>query len=74
MRYRVRVDAVDRAARDRSWAGLCAGCTYARRVESDRGSVFYLCLRSASDPAFQKYPRLPVVRCAGYVSAEAARE
>jgi hypothetical protein len=37
-----------------------------RKMESDRGSIFYLCQRSATDPSFPKYPRLPVLRCAGY--------
>ena len=37
-----------------------------RLVESDRGSTFYLCERSASDPGFPKYPRLPVLQCRGY--------
>src|ERR1700733_6562552 len=37
-----------------------------RQITSDRGSVFYQCLRSATDPSFPKYPRLPVVRCGGY--------
>ena len=37
---------------ERSRAGLCADCLYARRVEAARGSIFYLCERSASDPAF----------------------
>jgi len=46
--------------------GLCASCAYARRVESNRGSVFYLCERSAIDPKFAKYPRLPVSECSGY--------
>jgi len=46
--------------------GLCADCANGRRVESARGSVFWLCERSATDPAFAKYPRLPVLRCPGY--------
>ena len=33
---------------------------------SDRGSVFYLCELSKVDARFPKYPRLPVLRCAGY--------
>jgi hypothetical protein len=33
---------------------------------SDRGSVFYLCQLSKVDPSFPKYPRLPVLACAGY--------
>lgn len=47
-------------------AGLCASCRHARRIESDRGSVFYLCELSASDPRFRKYPALPVIQCSGY--------
>jgi hypothetical protein len=46
--------------------GLCAGCRYMRRVESDRGSTFYFCEVSITDPNFPKYPRLPVVKCSGY--------
>jgi hypothetical protein len=42
-----------------------------RRMESDRGSVFYLCWLSASDTRFAKYPRLPVLECAGYQSLTA---
>jgi hypothetical protein len=53
--------------RERQRAGLCADCAYARRIQNDRGSVFYFCERSKSDAAFPKYPRLPVRRCAGYV-------
>ncbi|HXZ10964.1 MAG TPA: hypothetical protein VEG64_01105 [Candidatus Sulfotelmatobacter sp.] len=54
----------DKAARER--AGLCADCIYARRIESSRGSKFILCERSATDPAYPKYPRLPVLTCPGY--------
>jgi hypothetical protein len=46
--------------------GLCADCRFMRRMESDRGSTFYLCELSASDSGFPKYPRLPVLRCPGY--------
>ena len=46
--------------------GLCEHCRFMRRIESDRGSTFYMCLRSATDPEFPKYPRLPVLRCSGY--------
>jgi len=47
-------------------AGLCADCQHARRVESSRQATFYLCKRSETDPSFPKYPRLPVIECAGY--------
>jgi hypothetical protein len=47
-------------------AGLCARCRFMRQIKSDRGSTFYLCERSATDAAFPKYPRLPVLECEGY--------
>jgi hypothetical protein len=46
-------------------AGLCASCRHARVVRTER-SAFWLCERSRSDPAFPRYPRLPVLRCRGY--------
>ena len=56
---------------ERAEIGLCAECVYGRRIESARGSVFYLCERSATDPAFPKYPWLPVMECSGYDEARA---
>jgi len=50
----------------RDAVGLCGECRHARRVESAKGSVFWLCARSAVDPRFAKYPRLPVLRCVGF--------
>jgi hypothetical protein len=47
-------------------AGLCATCAHATVITSDRGSVFYRCERSKTDPRFPRYPRLPVVACIGY--------
>jgi hypothetical protein len=47
-------------------AGLCDSCRHQQLVHNTRGSVFSLCRRSRSDPAYPKYPRLPVVRCAGH--------
>jgi hypothetical protein len=46
--------------------GLCAACAHHRTVVSQRGSRFLFCQRSVSDPAFPRYPELPVLRCAGY--------
>jgi hypothetical protein len=46
--------------------GLCEDCTHARRIESDRGSVFFLCQLALTDSRFKKYPRLPVLSCPGY--------
>jgi hypothetical protein len=46
--------------------GLCATCAHRKEIRSDRGSVFVMCLRGLTDPAYPKYPRLPVLRCPGY--------
>jgi hypothetical protein len=45
---------------------LCATCRHQRIVRSGRGSVFSMCLRHRTDPAFRKYPPLPVLSCPGY--------
>jgi len=47
-------------------AGLCATCRHADVIVSDRGSRFYRCERSRTDPRFRRYPPLPVVACIGY--------
>jgi hypothetical protein len=49
-----------------SQVGLCQNCQYARRIESDRGSIFFMCKLSFEDSRFAKYPRLPVLVCSGY--------
>ncbi len=49
--------------------GLCQVCRHVRTVRNERGSVFYLCQRSATDPRFEKYPRLPVLQCIGFEPA-----
>ena len=51
-------------------AGLCASCKHVQLIKSDRGSVFYFCRLSMIDPQFPKYPRLPVLSCAGYEAEE----
>jgi hypothetical protein len=52
--------------------GLCRDCQHSRRVESDRGSVFFRCELSQTDPSFPKYPRLPVLTCSGYQPVRSA--
>ena len=47
-------------------AGLCDTCRYQREVRNTRGSTFSLCERSRQDPAYPRYPRLPVSNCRGY--------
>lgn len=39
---------------------------------SDRGSVFLRCERARKDPAYPKYPPLPVWNCVGYEEAPRA--
>jgi hypothetical protein len=46
--------------------GLCDGCAHQKLVPNTRGSVFSLCLRSRTDPAYPRYPRVPVAACPGY--------
>ncbi len=47
-------------------AGLCDSCRHQRLVRNTRGSSFSLCERSRSDPAYPKYPRVPVLECRGH--------
>ena len=60
----------DKALPDSNRAGLCASCKHVRIIRSDRGSIFYLCRRSATDPSYAQYPRLPVLSCRGYEAQE----
>ena len=50
-------------------AGLCSTCRHVRFIESSKGAQFLLCERSRTDPAYPKYPRLPVLSCRGYEPA-----
>jgi hypothetical protein len=45
---------------------LCDTCEHQVEVRNTRGSVFSLCARSRTDPAYPRYPRLPVLNCSGY--------
>jgi hypothetical protein len=47
-------------------AGLCDSCVHQRIVRNTRGSSFSLCERSRTDPAYPRYPRLPVTACSGH--------
>ena len=42
--------------------GLCRGCANAQVVTSGRGSSFWRCREHDRDPAWPKYPPLPVLR------------
>ena len=45
--------------------GICRTCEHLRLLASAR-SVFVRCGLADTDPAFARYPPLPVLRCAGY--------
>lgn len=51
-------------------AGLCSRCTWAQVVTNARGSRFYLCRLSFTDPRFVRYPTLPVIECQGFSASE----
>lgn len=47
--------------------GLCDSCRHQQVVRNTRGSSFSLCRRSRDEPErFPRYPRVPVLECAGY--------
>lgn len=64
----------DQNPHERARVGLCLRCQYRRVIVSDRGSRFYFCERSKTDPRFPKYPPLPVLACAGYEPAPETRQ
>jgi len=45
---------------------LCETCTSMREVTTPKGSRFFLCQLSQTNPAYPKYPPQPVVRCEGF--------
>jgi hypothetical protein len=51
-------------------AGLCESCVHQQLVHNTRGSTFSLCRRSREDPAYPRYPRLPVLQCPGHEPVE----
>jgi hypothetical protein len=50
-------------------AGLCEGCAHVRIISSPKGARFYLCRLAYANPAFPRYPRIPVVSCSGFTPA-----
>ena len=55
-------------------AGLCGSCAHVQIITNARGSRFYLCRLSFTDPRFTRYPSIPVVACPGYDPRPLARE
>jgi hypothetical protein len=67
IRYSADVTEAEDADKEQRRAGLCVDCLHAQRIQSARGSTFYRCKLSDTDPSFPKYPRLPVLHCPGYI-------
>lgn len=63
---------LERLARSGAEPGLCATCRHARILHS-RTSTFLRCAMAEVDPAFPRYPRLPVLTCRGYERSEEER-
>ena len=63
-------------APDAGWAklgaapGLCLTCRHARLNQTRRGTAYLRCGRSAWDDRLVRYPRLPVIECAGFEARE----
>lgn len=45
---------------------LCEPCKHVKEVVSGKGSRFLLCLKSAEDKRFSKYPPQPIIECEGF--------
>jgi hypothetical protein len=54
--------------------GLCRSCDWSRRVQSDRGSTFWLCGAARSHPGMRKYPPLPVRDCRAWIPRVSGEE
>lgn len=52
--------------------GLCATCRHAQQIASPR-STFLRCARAERDPAFPRYPTLPVFVCRGFEATPVPR-
>jgi hypothetical protein len=48
--------------------GLCLRCRHSQVLKTKGGSAVFLCRLSERNPAFPKYPRLPMARCPGHAS------
>ena len=46
--------------------GLCLDCRHALLNQTRRGTAYLRCGRSAWDERLVRYPRLPVIECAGF--------
>lgn len=46
--------------------GLCPDCVHVRKIESAKGSVFWMCELSKKDERFPRYPVQPRMVCPGF--------
>ncbi len=46
--------------------GLCSACSHRLEQTSAKGQQFWRCKRADTDPAFRRYPPLPVTDCGGF--------
>jgi hypothetical protein len=46
--------------------GLCGSCSHVRANTTRRGTTYLRCTRAEWDERLVRYPRLPVLRCAGH--------
>lgn len=53
---------------------LCESCALMRAVITPKGSRFLLCQLWQTNPAYQKYPPQPVIRCDHYQEKEQTGE
>ena len=56
------------------FVGLCQSCKHVQVVKSAKGSLFFLCMFSKIDSSFSKYPRLPILACPAYQTADDSNE
>jgi hypothetical protein len=56
----------DDAPPESAIVGLCSDCAHAKKLKTKIDATIYLCGRAAADSRFPKFPRLPIMACAGY--------
>lgn len=53
-------------AKARLRLGQCLDCRHRKALRSKSGEDLVLCARASAEPAFPKYPRLPMSGCGGF--------
>jgi hypothetical protein len=49
---------------------LCENCIHMKPIVSGKGAVFVQCRKHFEDASYPKYPRVPVLQCAGFSTTE----